>query len=244
MSQKLVGSVCLITGASAGIGKACALALASEGAHLVLTARRDDRLDDLLKTLHAIGVQAVAVVGDAREEETAIRAINVAKEQFGTVNILINNVGVGNYKPLTDTSVDEYDEMMDSNVRTTFLFTRHAVPLMVAQKSGTILMISSMAGIYGFAGEAVYCATKFAQVGFAQALDKELRPHGIKVGVICPGGVKTEFALGKGRTEESVAESAMLDPEDVAATVLLACTQSSRSRIIEIQMRTMDEPLA
>jgi len=244
MSQKLVGSVCLITGASAGIGKACALALASEGAHLVLTARRDDRLDDLLKTLHAIGVQAVAVVGDAREEETAIRAINVAKEQFGTVNILINNVGVGNYKPLTDTSVDEYDEMMDSNVRTTFLFTRHAVPLMIAQKSGTILMISSMAGIYGFAGEAVYCATKFAQVGFAQALDKELRPHGIKVGVICPGGVKTEFALGKGRTEESVAESAMLDPEDVAATVLLACTQSSRSRIIEIQMRTMNEPLA
>lgn len=244
MSQKLVGSVCLITGASAGIGKACALALASEGAHLVLTARRDDRLDDLLKTLHAIGVQAVAVVGDAREEETAIRAINVAKEQFGTVNILINNVGVGNYKPLTDTSVDEYDEMMDSNVRTTFLFTRHAVPLMIAQKSGTILMISSMAGIYGFAGEAVYCATKFAQVGFAQALDKELRPHGIKVGVICPGGVKTEFALGKGSTEESVAESAMLDPEDVAATVLLACTQSSRSRIIEIQMRTMDEPLA
>ena len=142
MSQKLVGSVCLITGASAGIGKACALALASEGAHLVLTARRDDRLDDLLKTLHATGVQAVAVVGDAREEETAIRAINVAKEQFGTGNILINNVGVGNYKPLTDTSVDEYDEMMDSNVRTTFLFTRHAVPLMIAQKSGTILMIS------------------------------------------------------------------------------------------------------
>src|SRR6266496_986641 len=80
-------------------------------------------------------------------------------------------------------------------------------------------MISSMAGIYGFAGEAVYCATKFAQVGFAQALDKELHPHGIKVGVICPGGVKTEFALGKGRTEESVAQSGMLDPEDVAATL-------------------------
>jgi 3-oxoacyl-[acyl-carrier protein] reductase len=197
----------------------------------------------LLESIQASGSRAVAVVGDAREEETAIRAINVAKEQFGAVNILINNVGVGNYKPLTDTSAQDYDEMMDSNVRSTFLFTRHAVPLMVEQKSGIILMISSMAGIYGFAGEAVYCATKFAQVGFAQALDKELRPHGIKVGVICPGGVKTEFALGKGRTEESVAASGMLDPEDVAAAVLLACTQSSRSRIIEIQMRTMDEPL-
>ena len=244
MSQKLVGSVCLITGASAGIGKACALALANEGAHLVLTARREQRLDDVLQTIHAAGGRAVSVIGDAREEATAIQAINVAKEQFGTVNILINNVGVGNYKSLTDTSAQDYDEMMDSNVRSTFLFTRHTVPLMVEQKSGTILMISSMAGIYGFAGEAVYCATKFAQVGFAQALDKELRPHGIKVGVICPGGVKTEFALGKGRTEDSVAESGMLDPEDVAGTVLLACTQSSRSRIIEIQMRTMDEPLA
>ncbi len=243
MSQKLAGSVCLITGASAGIGRASALALASEGANLVLTARRKSRLDELVQTIQASGGRAVAVVGDVREEETAIRAISVAKEQFGKVNILINNVGIGNYKPLIDTSAEDYDEMMDSNVRSSFLFTRHTVPLMIEQKSGTIIIISSMAGIYGFAGEAVYCATKFAQVGFAQALDKELRPYGIKVGVICPGGVKTEFALGKGRTEESVAQSGWLDPEDVAGAVLLACTQSSHSRIIEIQIRPMVEAL-
>jgi 3-oxoacyl-[acyl-carrier protein] reductase len=100
-----------------------------------------------------------------------------------------------------------------------------------------------MAGVYGFAGEAVYCATKFAQVGFAQALDKELRPHGIKVGVICPGGVKTEFAIGRGRTEEGVSKSEMLEPEDVAHAVLLACEQPPGSRIIEIRMRTMAEAL-
>jgi len=115
---------------------------------------------------------------------------------------------------------------------------------MLAQGSGTILMISSMAGIYGFGGEAVYCMTKFAQVGFAQALDKELRQSGIKVSAICPGGVKTEFALGKGRTVQSVAQSNMLDAEDVASAVLLACTQSPKSRIIEIRMRTMAEALA
>ena len=86
--------------------------------------------------------------------------------------------------------------------------------------------------------------TKFAQVGFAQALDRELRESGIKVGAICPGGVKTEFALRKGRTEQSVKQSNMLDPEDVAGAVLLACTQSPKSRIIEIQMRTMAEGLA
>jgi short-subunit dehydrogenase len=244
MTGKLAGKTVLITGASAGIGKASALALAQEGANLVLVARRPERLAKVEAAVEQAGGKAVSVVGDASEEETALRAVATAKDAFGSLDILINNVGVGNYKNLVDTSAQEYDEMMDTNVRSTFLFTRHAVPVMMDQGSGLILMISSMAGIYGFAGEAVYCATKFAQVGFAQGLDKELRPHGIKVGVICPGGVKTEFALGKGRTEQSVAESGMLDPEDVASAVLLACTQSPGSRIIEIQMRTMDEALA
>jgi 3-oxoacyl-[acyl-carrier protein] reductase len=115
---------------------------------------------------------------------------------------------------------------------------------MQKQKSGTILMISSMAGVYGFGGESVYCMTKFAQLGFAQALDRELRESGIKVGAICPGGVKTEFAIGAGRTKKGVEQSAMLDPEDVAAVVLMACTQSPNARIIEVQMRTMAESLA
>jgi NADP-dependent 3-hydroxy acid dehydrogenase YdfG len=244
MSGKLTGKVALVTGASAGIGAACARTLAQAGANLVLTARRQERLDELVAECQSLGVQAVAVVGDAREEETAIRAVEAAKSSFGQLDILINNAGAGNYKELVDTSADEYDHLMDTNVRSTFLFTRHAVPTMIEQKSGTILMLSSMAGVYGFAGEAVYCATKFAQVGFAQALDRELREKGIKVGVICPGGVKTEFALGKGRTEESVDNSAMLEPQDVADVVLLACTQSPGSRIIEIQMRTMAEALA
>jgi NAD(P)-dependent dehydrogenase (short-subunit alcohol dehydrogenase family) len=197
----------------------------------------------LAAAVQKAGGLSVIVIGDATVEETAQRCLDAAIQTFGSLDILINNVGIGNYKNLVDTSAAEYDEMMAANVRSTFLFTRHAVPLMIKQASGTILMVSSMAGKYGFAGEAVYCATKFAQVGFAQALDKELRPHGIKVGVICPGGVKTEFALGKGRTEQAVASSGMLEPEDVASAVLLACTQSPGARIIELQMRTMDESL-
>ncbi len=243
MSGKLTGKSVLITGASSGIGRFSALALAREGANIVLTARRPERLEELVAVIQQAGGRAVSVVGDAIEEETAQRCVTTAIQTYNTLDILINNVGVGNYKNLVDTSAAEYDEMMDTNVRSTFLFSRHTVPVMIKQGSGTILMISSMAGIYGFAGEAVYCATKFAQVGFAQALDKELRPHGIKVGVLCPGGVKTEFALGKGRTEQSVKMSGMLEPEDVASAVVLACTQSAGSRIIEIQMRTMEEPL-
>ncbi|MBV9489309.1 MAG: SDR family oxidoreductase [Verrucomicrobia bacterium] len=244
MTANLSGKVALITGASAGIGQACARALAAEGARLVLTARRQERLDQLKQEAEKLGSQAISVIGDAREESTAIKTVEAATQTFGQIDILINNTGIGNYKNLIDTSAQEYDDLIDTNVRSTFLFTRHCVPTMIKQGHGTILMISSMAGIYGFAGEAVYCATKFAQVGFAQALDKELRTQGIKVGVICPGGVKTEFALGHGRTEESVSQSGWLDPEDVAGAVLLACKQSPGSRIIEIQMRTMAEPLA
>jgi len=242
-NQKLKGKVALITGASAGIGRACALSLAKSGADLVITARRGERLKEIEEQVQKYDVKVVSIIGDAQEEKTARECVKKAVATFERIDILINNVGIGNYKDLIDTSSGDYDEMMNTNVRSTFLFSRYTVPQMINQKSGIILMISSMAGKYGFAGEAVYCATKFAQVGFAQALDKELRPHGIKVGSICPGGVKTEFALGKGRTENSVSESGMLEPEDVAEAVLLACTQSSISRIIEIQMRTMHEAL-
>lgn len=243
MPEKLNGKVALITGASAGIGWESARALAREGARLVLTARRQDRLEALAAEIRSLGSEAAIFAGDARQEETARQTIDAAVRTFGRIDILINNAGVGNYKNLVDTSADDYDEMMDTNMRSTFLFTRHAVPVMLKQREGVVLMISSMAGIYGFAGEAVYCATKFAQVGFAQALDKELRTSGIKVGVLCPGGVKTEFAIGRGRTKQGVVDSEMLEPSDVASAVLLACTQSPRSRIIEIQMRTMAESL-
>jgi NADP-dependent 3-hydroxy acid dehydrogenase YdfG len=243
MAGKLDGKVAIITGASAGIGQASAKALAKEGANLVLTARRQDRLKELAAEIEKLGRKAVFIAGDAREEAIARETAELAQKSFGRVDILLNNAGVGNYKNLVDTSAEDYDSMMDSNVRSSFLFTRHVVPLVIQQKQGLILFLSSMAGVYGFGGEAVYCATKFAQVGLAQGLDKELRPHGIKVGAICPGGVKTEFALGKGRTEKSVAESGMLEAEDVAQAVLFACSQSSGSRIIEIQMRTMAEAL-
>ncbi|HZL45512.1 MAG TPA: SDR family oxidoreductase [Opitutaceae bacterium] len=244
MSNKLQGKAILITGASSGIGRACARALAGEGARLVLTARRQERLEALKKEVESSGGMAAIVTGDAREESTAIKAVKAATETFGRLDILINNTGMGNYKKIIDTSAEEYDELMDTNVRSTFLFTRHAVPVMQRQKSGIILMVSSMAGVYGFGGEAVYCMSKFAQIGFAQALDRELRESGIKVGAICPGGVKTEFAIGKGRTPKGVEQSGMLEPEDVAGVVLLACTQSPASRIIEVQMRTMAEALA
>lgn len=243
MSERLQGSVALVTGASSGVGRATALALAEEGAAVVITARRQERLDEVVRSIQAQGGKAASVAGDAREEDTACRAVNAAVDQFGSLDILINNAGTGNYKDLIDTSPQEYDELMDSNMRSTFLFSRYAAPVLIAQGSGTIIMVSSIAGVYGFAGEAVYSATKFAQVGFAQALDKELQPHGIKVGVICPGGIKTEFALGRGRAPEEVASSGMMESEDVARMIAVACTQSPQSRILSLTMIPMEENL-
>ena len=240
---KLENKVALITGASSGIGRAAARALAAEGARVALTARRRERLEEVSADVKKLGSEAVYVAGDAREEQTAKDIVARAVKAFGRIDILIANAGMAHYRNLVDTSVAEYDEMMDINMKGTWLITRHTVPVMLKQREGQILLVSSMAGVYGFAGEATYCATKFAQVGFAQGLDKELRPHGIKVGTINPGGVKTEFALGKGRTDEMVEKSGWLEPEDVAQAILFACTQPKLSRIIQMQMRTMAESL-
>ncbi|HZS75240.1 MAG TPA: SDR family oxidoreductase [Ktedonobacteraceae bacterium] len=240
---KLSGQVALITGASSGIGAAIARAFLGEGADLVVVARREERLTELANEAQKSGRRCAIVVGDVREEETAARAVSTAVQQMGRLDILVNNAGIARYGNLIQTSADDYDAMMDTNMRSTFLFTRHAVPVLLERGSGAIINISSMAGVMGFAGESVYCATKFAQVGFTQALDRELRPRGIKVGVICPGGVKTELALGTGRTPEGVAESGMMEAEDVAAAALLMATQPERTRIAEIRMRPMVEPL-
>ncbi|HYL43623.1 MAG TPA: SDR family oxidoreductase [Ktedonobacteraceae bacterium] len=240
---KLSGQVALITGASSGIGLAIARSFLNESADLVVVARRSERLQEIADEAQKHGRRCEVIVGDVREEETALHAVQTTIQRLGHLDILVNNAGIGRYADLTGTNVDDYDAMMDTNMRSTFLFTRHVVPILLARGTGTIITIASMAGVMGFAGEAVYCATKFAQVGFTQALDRELRPYGIKVGVVCPGGVKTEFAIGTGRTEEGVAVSGMLEAEDVAAAALLMATQPKHSRITEIRMRPMVEPL-
>lgn len=241
---RLDGRVAIITGASSGIGMAIARQFLAEGADLTVVARRKERLDTLASEAQHLGRRCVVVAGDAREEETARRAVEATLGELRRLDILVNNAGIGIYGDLVRTSADDYDQMMDTNMRSTFLFTRHTVPAMLERGFGTIINVASMAGVMGFPGEAAYCATKFAQVGFTQALDRELRPRGIKVGVVCPGGVKTEFAIGTGRTEEGVAASGMLDADDVAQAVLLMATQPAGARITEIRMRPMVEPLA
>jgi 3-oxoacyl-[acyl-carrier protein] reductase len=235
----LAGKTVLITGASSGIGWAAALAFAAKGANMVLTARREERLRELCDTIKKSGGKAVFIAGDASDEATAEDCVALAVSEFGRLDILINNAGAGNYRDLVDTSVEEYDALMDSNMKSSFLFARAAAPGMIAQRGGEILFISSVAGLQGCAGESVYSASKWAQIGFAQSLDAELRKHNIKVGTICPGGVKTEFAVGKGRTEESVKDSYMMEPSEVADAIVFACSQPPNARILQMTVRHM-----
>ena len=242
-SDRLEGQLALVTGASKGIGRATALLLAREGADIVAVARSADRLAELRGDVEAMGRVCHVVVGDVAEKEIARSAVDAARAQFGRLDILVNNAGIGSYATLLDMEVEDYDEIMRTNMRSTFLFTREAVPIMMEQHRGLILQVSSQAGLRGFTREAVYCASKHAQVGFTNALRLELQPFGIKVAVICPAGVKTDFALGKGRTPEFVAQSGFLEAQDVAEAVLFAALQKPNARTTQINLIALEEGL-
>ncbi len=235
--------VAVVTGASSGIGRAVARLLAAAGAAVIVAARRRERLERLVEEIGGTGGRVLAVPTDVTRAADVDRLAAAAEDRFGFVSILVNNAGVGKYGPLRELTVTDYDRMMNTNMRSSFLCTRRFLPPMLDRRHGQVCFVASVAGLRGLPGESVYCATKFAQVGFAQALDHETREHGVKVSVVAPGGVHTEFALGSGREPGDPALEAMLDPEDVAGAVLFALTQPERSRVFLVGMRPMSEPL-
>ncbi|MGA8904620.1 MAG: SDR family oxidoreductase [Candidatus Bathyarchaeia archaeon] len=241
MLRSLEGEVALVTGASRGIGRAVALRLARQGADLVITGRTADDLAGLARELQDVRRKVLVVVGDATKEQDVVHSVRRTKDMFGKVDILVNNVGIGAYKPFSDTTVDDYDAMVDANFRSAFLYTRFVVPLMIERHYGQIITISSGSGKAGYAGEAVYCGTKFAEMGLMESLDRELMQHNIKVCVVCPGGVNTYFALGAGRTKGDPALAEMLDPEDVAEAVNFIAAQPWKCMITEISLRPVTE---
>lgn len=237
------GKVAVITGASRGIGRAIALALAKRGADVVLAARDRGRLGTAVAEVEALGRRAVPVVGDLRKEGDVLRLKDEALTAFGAVDIVVNNAGVGKYGPITGFTAEDYDWIMDTNMRASFLVTQAFLPVLLAKSSGDLVFVASVAGLKGLPNEAVYCASKFAQVGFAQALDHELREKGIRVSVVAPGGVKTEFAFGTGRTPGDPRLETFLHPEDVAEAVVFALSQPPHARVFLVGMRPMSEPL-
>lgn len=236
--RDLDGTVAAITGASAGIGAATARALASEGVSLVLGARRTERLGELADELET----PVAVVEmDVRQPSDATKLVSEAYDRFGRLDALIANAGIGAYGGIMDLSDEQLSEMMDTNVAGTVWPIRAAVPGFIDAGEGDIVIIASVAGLRGAGDEAVYAATKFAQVGLAGALDRELRQHGIRVSTLSPGGTATEFAMGAGRTPDMPGLEEMMRPEDVADAVVMVLKQPRTMRTLVWSMRSIHE---
>lgn len=225
--ESLQDQVIVITGASAGIGRATARELLAAGARVVLGARRRERLD----AIEAEFPDRVAtVVMDVRVPDDSERLMETALERFGRLDSLVANAGIGMYGGILDHSDEALTTMLDTNVAGTVWPIRAAVPHMLETGRGDIVIVASVAGFRGGADEAVYAATKFAQVGLAGALDRELREKGIRVTTIGPAGTSTEFAIGAGRTEDMPELRTFLRPEDIAFAIRTVLEQPRRLR--------------
>jgi NADP-dependent 3-hydroxy acid dehydrogenase YdfG len=229
----LEGKVALVTGASRGIGAAVAHSLTAQGVRLGLASRSGDDL----------GIEdAVSAPCDVRRPGDLESLAAATAERFGGIDILVANAGVGAYGPFLDLPPDQLEEMIDINVKGTLYAVRAALPYLLESDAADIVTLASEAGRRGLPFEAVYCASKFAQVGFTRALDHELREQGVRCTNVCPGGVATDFAMGRGRTSDMPELQGMMSPEDVAEVVLFVLTRPRNHRILETAFRPVTEP--
>ncbi|GAA2001262.1 SDR family NAD(P)-dependent oxidoreductase [Microbacterium ulmi] len=233
--------VVAITGASAGIGAATARELAGLGARVVLGARRIDRLAELVAELGED--RALAVEMDVRNPADAERLVQAAVDRFGRLDGLVANAGIGYYGSILDHDDETLGEMLEVNVAGTVWPVRAAVRRLLPQGSGDVVIVSSVAGTTARGNEAVYAATKHAQIGLAQGLDRELFTKGIRVTAVCPGGVVTEFAMqpGGGRTSTSPQLKDMLQADDVARAIGFVLQQPRTMRTLIHRLRGATE---
>lgn len=183
----------LVTGASSGIGRACALALGAQGAKVVVAGRRKERLAEVVAKIGASGGQAVAATGDVRDPEVTAQWVKTASERFGGIDHLVNAAGViGSGAPFTAIEPAEWDRVMDSNLRSLYLVTRAAAPELIRRK-GSVVNISSVAGLRPYPGLAAYCVSKAGVDMFTRCVALDMAPHGVRVNAVNPGVVVTEL---------------------------------------------------
>lgn len=227
-SRSLTGTVVAITGASSGIGRETARLLVETGAKVALGARRLDRLEALVEELGSDN--ALAVEMDVTNPNDNNDFIAKTVDTFGRLDSIVANAGLGHYGGISDNSDADLANMINVNFTGTVWTVRAAIPELRKAGGGDVVIVASVAGIRGGANEAVYAGTKFAQVGLAGSMDRELSPEGIRVTAICPAGTHTEFAIGAGRTEGDPALEGLLRPSDVAFQIVTALQQPRRLR--------------
>lgn len=231
--ESIEGRVAFVTGASRGIGAAISRSLASAGVKVGMASRSGDDL----------GIDgALGVVCDVRDPGSVAAAVSAVVERFGKLDIAVINAGVGAYGPITDLPAEHLEEMIEVNVKGAIHTARATIPHLIESEAADLVTVASEAGRRGLPLEAVYCASKFAQVGLTAALDHELREHGVRCTNVCPGGVATDFAMGRGRTPDMPELAGMMRPEDVAEAVLWVVTRPRTHRILEVAFRPVTEP--
>lgn len=234
--ESLGGQTCVVTGAGRGIGRAIAVELSRRGLRVALVARSPVELDDVARE---IGASEVCFPTDVRQPEQVAETIGRIHGRMGTIRVLVNAAGVYHHGPVVEAGEGDFDRVVETNLRGVFSTSKCVLPEMIRAGAGDIINIASIAGKVGTAGRAIYCASKFGVVGFTQALAEEVREHGVRVTLICPGSTNTRFSPEEHRGK--VIER-MLQPLDIAHAVRMVLSQQPTSFMSEIVLRPTRKP--
>ncbi len=240
MNEKSLDTqVAVVTGAARGIGEAIARQLANMGATVVLTARDHARLAQVKAIIEQQAGKAIVAPCDLTDAKAVAALGERVNQEYGRCDILVNNAGIGVLrKPLVELAVEDWDQMMHTNLRAPYLMIRALAPLMIAARSGHIINISSLAGKNALPEGAAYAASKWGLNGLTYSIAEELRQSNVRVSVIAPGSVNTKFGSpGSGKDPKR-----MIQPEDVAGVVAMLVTQAPTSFVSEVLLRPTMKP--
>ena len=242
MSNNIAGKVIVITGASSGLGEASARHLSAQGATVVLGARRTERINALVKEISSAGGKAFAVITDVTKHDQVKNLVDTAVKEYGRVDVMLNNAGVMPQSPLERLKIDEWDRLIDVNIKGVLYGIAAALPHMKQQQSGHIINVSSVAGHKIRAGSVVYAATKHAVRALSEGLRLEVKPYNIRTTIISPGAIDTELPNSIVEADVSATvhrfyEMMAIPAESFARTVAFAISQPDDVDINEIVFR-------
>jgi NADP-dependent 3-hydroxy acid dehydrogenase YdfG len=248
MNNNIQGKIVVITGASSGLGEATARVLSAQGASVALGARRADRLKSLADELASKGGKALAVTTDVTDHNQVKKLVDAAVQKFGRIDVIINNAGLMPQSPLERLKIDEWDRMIDVNIKGVLYGIAAALPYMIKQKAGHIINVSSVAGHKIRPGATVYAATKHAVRALSEGLRQEVKPYNIRTTVISPGAITTELpnTVTDPATAERINkfyEEVAIPPDSFAQAVVFAMSQPENVDVNEILFRPTRQEL-
>lgn len=227
----------IITGASKGIGKTIALKMAEHKVNLVLIARNKDLLAKLQKEIKNHGSQCISIAADLTQKGAISKVVSKVVEEFGGIDVLINNAGLAMSMPILETSEEQWEQIMTLNAKVPFFLSKEAIPHLAKSERGTIINISSVVGRKGYVNQAAYASSKHAVTGFTKVLSEEVKPKGIRVHLISPGGVATEMVT---TMRPDIDAGSLIQPEEIAEIVEFLVFTKGNSVIDEINIRRFD----